>query len=121
MWTCRDRITEHKVQMELNLTSNVKEGVLQVHWSKEKNKRERTPLINKDGRNGQRKLRYSMRSLPQSSLAVRLPMPLMSLNLRWRNEIPPTVSKEQDHLMRLKVYKPMGPENIHPRILKELA
>ena len=40
-----------------------------------------------------------------------------------QNNIPPTVSKEQvqDHLTRLNVHKPMGPNDMQPRVLKELA
>lgn len=37
--------------------------------------------------------------------------------------MPPTVRKEQiqDHLMKLDVYKFMWPNNMQPRVLKELA
>ncbi|KFW60997.1 hypothetical protein AS28_04481, partial [Pygoscelis adeliae] len=36
---------------------------------------------------------------------------------------PPTVGEDQvrDHLRHLKVHKSMGPDGIHPQVLKELA
>ena len=39
------------------------------------------------------------------------------------SKIPPTVKAEQvqDHLMKLNVYKPRVPNDMHPRILKELV
>ncbi|KFV90219.1 hypothetical protein N326_12556, partial [Eurypyga helias] len=35
----------------------------------------------------------------------------------------PVISEDQvrEHLRNLKVHKPMGPDGIHPRVLKELA
>ncbi|KFW64729.1 hypothetical protein AS28_09875, partial [Pygoscelis adeliae] len=41
----------------------------------------------------------------------------------WENEEPPTVGEDQvqDHLRNLKVHQSMGPDEIHPRVLKELA
>ncbi|KFV01268.1 hypothetical protein N340_12071, partial [Tauraco erythrolophus] len=41
----------------------------------------------------------------------------------WENEEPPTVGEDQvrDHLKNLKVDKSMGPHEVHPRVLRELA
>ncbi|KFV17782.1 hypothetical protein N340_02996, partial [Tauraco erythrolophus] len=41
----------------------------------------------------------------------------------WENEEPPTVGEHQvrDHLKNLKVHKSMGPDEVHPQVLRELA
>ncbi|GAB0180073.1 mitochondrial enolase superfamily member 1 [Grus japonensis] len=41
----------------------------------------------------------------------------------WDNEDPPTVGEDQvrDHLRNLKVHKPMGPDEMHPRLLRQLV
>ncbi|KFP65567.1 RNA-directed DNA polymerase from mobile element jockey, partial [Cariama cristata] len=41
----------------------------------------------------------------------------------WENEEPPTVGEDQgqSHLRNLKVHKSMEPDEMHPRVLQELA
>ncbi|KFV06319.1 RNA-directed DNA polymerase from mobile element jockey, partial [Tauraco erythrolophus] len=41
----------------------------------------------------------------------------------WENEEPPTVGEDQirDHLKNLKVDKSMGPDEVHPQVLRKLA
>ncbi|GAB0209625.1 mitochondrial enolase superfamily member 1 [Grus japonensis] len=39
----------------------------------------------------------------------------------WENAEPPTVGEDRDHLRNLKMRKSMGPDEMHPRVLRELV
>ncbi|GAB0188405.1 mitochondrial enolase superfamily member 1 [Grus japonensis] len=64
-----------------------------------------------------------MTSLLQSSLTSHTAQVAEVKGRGWDNEEQPTVGEDQvrDHLRNLKVHKSMGPDELHPQVLRELV
>ena len=71
----------------------------------------------------QRKLRCSVISLPLCMGSSHTAQVAERKGKNWENEVLPSVSEDQvwDHLKNLKVHKSVGPNKIHPWVLRELV
>ncbi|KAK4819765.1 hypothetical protein QYF61_011365, partial [Mycteria americana] len=81
-----------------------------------------TPPVNKTGglvTTDMEKAEELNKFLPQFSMVISL----FTLLKDWGNQVPPIISEDQvrDHLRNLNIHKAMGPNNMHPRVLRELA
>ena len=87
---CRDGIRKAKAQMELNLTRDVKnnkKGFYRYVGRRRRAKESVPPLINEMGElasSDMEKAEVLINALPQSSLVVKIPMSVRTLNLEER-------------------------------------
>ena len=127
---CADRIKRAGEQMELCLVREVKnkrKGFYKYIGQKRKAMESTAPLItekeeqsivNIEKAEVLNNFSASVFTGTQASHISHVPEPF---GRRWRSKIYPTVSKEQvqDQLMRPNLYKCMGKDDMHPRVLKE--
>ncbi|GAB0204370.1 hypothetical protein GRJ2_002902600 [Grus japonensis] len=126
---CRDAVRKAKVQLELKLArdvKNYKKGFFRYINNKQKQKENIGPLLNRRGElvtNNAEKaevLNISFTSVSTSTVGP----PALGTKIQVdANTDPPSVKEELvcELLQELDPYKSMGSDNIHPRVLKQLA
>jgi len=124
---CRDDVRRAKARLELNVASNAtnnKKHFYRYVSQKRKVKESVNPRLATLYQQMRRRMRYSTHFFPQSSLAISLiaPLQLMDCKIGTRGVKPlPLYRKIRYYLRNLNIPKPMGADEMHPRVWKELA
>ncbi|XP_050792312.1 myoD family inhibitor domain-containing protein isoform X1 [Gopherus flavomarginatus] len=126
---CRSEIRKAKLQLELQLTRDVKsnkKGFFKYISNKKKVKESVGPLLNEGGNLVTEDVEKA--NLPNAFFASVFTSKVSSQTAAlgskaWRGGDSPSVEKEvvQDYLEKLDEHKSMGPDALHPRVLKELV
>ncbi|CAM5172867.1 unnamed protein product [Eretmochelys imbricata] len=127
--TCRNDIRRAKSHLELQLARDVKsnkKGFFRYVSNKKKAKESVGPLVNEGGNRVTEDVEKAdvLNAFFASVFTNKVSSQTAALGItKWGRDGQPSVEIEvvRDYLEKLDVHKSMGPDELHPRVLKELA
>ncbi|GAB0208687.1 mitochondrial enolase superfamily member 1 [Grus japonensis] len=126
----RDQVRKAKALIELNMARDIKDETFYRYVSDKRRTRENVgPLQNETGDLVTQDMEKAevlsdfFASVFTSKGSSHTTQVTEGKGRDWENAEPPTVGEDQvrEYLRNLKVHKAMGPDEMHPRVLRELA